>query len=291
MHHSKKTNVMNTRHLSGIIPSYVIAFRLLVLATLLSTVIFAVADVAVKKSRLCIQYEIKSYKSFAHRCKTFNGMTKGGCFMECVRHQDKSCPCEAFQFRSHDGVCELLRISSMCMAENEIPDVTFVSLSACQFIPPWQSIKPTDQSGAWRWVADPPTKQGAIKSVSPLGGARYVARSFYKGLYLPGTYQFHFTARGPRNWWVRCDYNIQFLFFDDPSHYKWDIFYIGGHVPSTAIIGGYWPDGAPLYIVEVSVWSIKTKFPMYYNPETLRVYPGHREMHSEMGILVSTVTV
>ena len=170
---------MNTRQLPSIIASFEISCQFMVLIPLLSTIINIVAEEVMKKSRLCIEYEIDNYNSPALRCKTLYGMTKGACFIECARQQSRSCSCRAFQLHSRDGVCELLN-NPNCMTENETPDITFVGLSTCRFIPPWQPTTAPNQSLHWRWVTDPPTMEGTISLQSPLGGVRYVTRGLHK---------------------------------------------------------------------------------------------------------------
>ena len=289
MKYSKETSVRNTRQSKCIIGNYVKTCPLLVLVSLLSIVIFGATEDVVTKSRLCIQYEINNFNSSARRCKTLNGMTKADCFMECVRHQNKSCPCRAFQLHSHNGLCELLH-NLVCMTENETPGITFVGLSKCQLIPSWQSFASANQSGIWRWVRDPPTMEGTISFESPLGGVRYVTRSFHKGLYIPGWYKFFFASWGPSNSMFYCTYNIQFLIFEDPSHYRWEIFHVGDPIPSAAIIGGYWRNGSPLYMVKVILGPYDAIYPLFYNTEALRVYPIVDDMEPEMGILVGNIT-
>ena len=271
--------------------NFVITCLYMVLVSLLSTIINVVADDLMKKSRLCIEYEIDNYNSPALRCKTLYGMTKGECFMECARQQSRSCPCIAFQLHSRDGVCELLN-NPNCMTENETPGVTFVGLSTCRFIPPWQPTTSPNQSLHWRWVTDPPTMEGTISFQSLLGGVRYVTRGLHKGLYLPGHCRSGlFRTWGPSDEVIKCWSNIQFLIFEDPSFYRWEIFRKGDPMPSTAIIGGYWRDGSPLYIVKVTAGPHNAIHPLYYNADTLQVYPIYDDMNSEMGILVENVPV
>ena len=263
----------------------------MVLISLLSTFIYVIAEDAMKKSRLCIEYEISNYNSPAPWCKTIGGMTKGDCFIECTRQQSRSCPCTAFQLHSRDGLCELLK-NPNCMTENETPGITFVGLSTCQFIPPWQAIAAPNQSLHWRWVTDPPTMEATISFRSPLGGVRYVTRGLNKGLYLPGWGRpglFH--AWGPSDENIKCRSNIQFLILKDPSFYRWEIFYKGDPIPSTAIIGGYWRDGSPLYIVKVTHGPHDAIYPLYYNAKALQAYPIYHDMHSDMEILVNNFTV
>ena len=71
-----------------------------------------------------------------------------------------------------------------CMVESKTPGVTFVGVSKCKSIPPWQSTEPAN--GKWRWVTDPSTWKDSLRLSSPGGGVRHIA--FHKGLILAGSF-------------------------------------------------------------------------------------------------------
>ena len=253
---------------------------------MLYVVLCSVAQGFFNKTRLCVQHEINDYNSSASPLQTINGTSRGRCFMECVRHQYTNSSCSAFQFQPKYGFCELLP-EVTCMAENVTPGTTFVGLSECRYSAPWQPAVPED--GNWQWVTDPPTMDGTITERSPLGGWRYVTRVLHQGLYLPGSTKVsRFHSAGPHRVEFTCESNIQYLIFDDPSHYNWEAFNVGDPIPYMAIIGGYWPEYTPLYILKVTTAQFNAIYFVYYNEQTLELFPQLDEI-IQMTILVSTV--
>ena len=250
---------------------------------ILRAVLFSDANGIIRKARLCIQYEIKDYNSSLARLKTLNGTSRGGCFMKCVRHLE----CRAFQFHPNDGLCELLP-EVACMAENKTAGINLVGLSECHFLPLWKPVLPTN--GNWQWVTDPPTLDKTIELKSRRGARRKVGRVLYQGLYLPGYERnSRFNSAGPDGVRFFCKSEIQYLIFEDPSHYSWQSFHVGDPVPHSAIIGGYWPQDTPLYILKVFRGPNDSVYAFYYNAKSKAVYPEFVDMHPEMAILVSTV--
>ena len=257
--------------------------RLFVL--MLHFVLYSVTHGIFNKTRLCVQHEINDYNSSASPLQTINRTSRGRCFMECVRHQYTNSSCRAFQFQSKYGFCELLP-DVTCMAENVTPGISFIGLSECRFAAPRQQAVPED--GNWQWVTDPPTMDGTITERSPSGGWRYVTRVLHQGLYLPGsTKGGRFQSAGPSRAPFSCNSNIQYLTFEDPSHFKWEPFNAGDAIPSTAIMGGYWPGYTPLYILRVIAPPRNAIYFVYYNEETLEVLPKTDGI-IEMAILVNT---
>ena len=234
------------------------------------------------KKRLCIQYEIDDYKSSKIPLKKLSAVTQSVCFMECVRHQKGSSPCRAFHFSLADSICELLpKGINECMADKTTPGITYVHLSDCEFVAPWRGIKHT--SGALQWI----TKRGqALALRSPGGGRRYVMRILNKGLWLLGyAYRRGIAfANGFDGARIACRSNIQYINSSKPVKYRWVSFSRGDPVPPGAIVGGYWPNGTPLYIIYVDASAL---FPGYYNAESLQVQPISKYKPGSLNILVS----
>ena len=240
------------------------------------------------KTRLCLQYEISNYNSSAIRLKVLKRTSRVGCFIACVRHQHAQSSCRAFQFHRKQGLCELLpEVDLTCMAEDVAQGITFVGLSECRFSPTLQSAIP--ENGTWRWVTDPPTKNGTVSKKSPAGAVRYVTRVLHQGLYLPGfTHRKRFHSAGLDRVPFTCKFNIQYLTFEDPSQYNWEPFQVGDPIPSMAIIGGYWSEYTPLYILKVTIAPSNAIFFAYYNEQTFELLPRMDEI-IQMTVLVSAV--
>ena len=248
-----------------------------------STSLASIAGGVIMKARLCTEYEINDYNSLAPRCDTFNAESKIACYMECVRHP--LCFCKAFQFHSPDGFCEIFE-NDNCMSENKTPNITFVGVSQCKSNSPWLTTKPAN--GNWRWVTNPRKLRGAITLLSPDGNERIVGRVFHKGLFLPGfEIDSRLTTVGPLGNVIYCISNIQVLIFDSPAHFRWKNFYVGDPIPSRAIVGGYWIDGAPLYIVKTTQQPTDTIRAEIYNAKFRLVYPKRANRRPQMGILIA----
>ena len=251
-------------------------------------VLFYVVHGIFDKTRLCLQYEINNYNSSAVRLKVLQRTSRVGCFIACVRHQHTHPWCRAFQFHRKQGLCELLpEVDLTCMAEDVAQGITFVGLSGCHFSPPLQSAIP--ENGTWRWVTDPPTTDGTVYERSPRGAVRYVTRVLHKGFYLPGrTDRKGFHSAGPDRVAFTCKFNIQYLTFEDPSQYNWEPFEVGDPITSMAIIGGYWPEYTPLYVLKVTTAPSNAIFFAYYNEHTFELLPRMDEI-IQMTILVRAV--
>ena len=225
---------------------------------LLYTVLFSVANGVIKKSRLCIQYEIKDYKSSLARLKTLNGTSRGSCFMECVRQHFG---CRAFQFHPKDGLCELLP-EVKCMEEGTTAGTNLAGLSECKFLPFWLLTLPPN--GNWRWVTDPPTLNKIIELVSRKGDAVEWIVHCTKDCICQDTSSIHASfQQDPMvpNSFANPKYSTWY--------YNWQPFRVGDAVPVSAIIGGYRLEGTPLYILKVLTGRVDTVYTLYYNARTL----------------------
>ena len=225
-----------------------------------------------KKTRLCVQYEIDDYNSTMIPLKQISGVTRNACFIECVRYQQGISPCRAFHFQHSEGICELLSEDNNCMPDTNSPGTTYVHLSVCQSVAPWRRRNPSP--GSWQWVTKPVSMSSTIKMTSPLGAVRYVVRVLHKGMWLPGWGE-HSRANvaGPDGVTFTCRPNIQYITFSDPAHRRWDSFVVGVPVPSAAIVAGYWPNGAPLYILRLARGRYSSVYAAYYDAESFEIMP------------------
>ena len=48
---------------------------------------------------------------------------------------------------------------------------------------------------------------------------------------------------------IKCREGFHVLTYAQPADYQWIKFSIGDDIPSSAVVGGYWRDGTPLYII------------------------------------------
>ena len=243
--------------------------------------LFVLGDV--NKKRLCIQYEMDDYNSSMIPLKKLSAVTRSACFVECVRHQQGSSPCQAFHFRQAEGICELLTKDISCMAANVTPGTTYVHLSGCESVAPWRHINPG--SDPLQWVTN---RVGALSLRSQLGGYRFVVRVLHKGLWLPGygvSRRAHIARPDGRG--ITCHSNIQYINSSEPVPYRWVRFFVGDSVPAGAIVAGYWPNGTPLYIVYRATINAGTLISGYYNAESRQIRPNMNFRPGSLRILVS----
>ena len=174
------------------------------------------------------------------------------------------------------------------MPDTTSPGTTYVHLSDCQSVAPWRRRNPSP--GSWQWVTNPDSMSNTIKVTSPLGAVRYVVRVLHKGMWLPGWEQYSkANVAGPDGVTFTCRSNIQFITFSDAAHYHWDSFFVGGTVPSMAIVAGYWPNDAPLYIIRLATDPNSAVFAAYYDAESFEIMPRFNDIQpSSIKILVST---
>ena len=205
---------------------------------------------ALKKRRLCVDVEVENYRSNAPVLGIYSMLIKQMCFLRCMR--DASC--EAFHFRYQGGVCDLLPKPDSCLGQNITNGTLYVELNTCGLYPPRKAFLPP--SDTWRWVSDVTDLTDTVALVS--SGTRYVSRVFERGVYLPGWWlgdQYGFRALRPYNEVTSCgsdDKPGELLIFHD-GRYLWSPFTAGNPVPINAVMGGYWMDLSPLYIVKITV--------------------------------------
>ena len=205
------------------------------------------ADTVVKR-RLCVDAVVDNYHSEAPVLDTYFMITQNRCFMLCMRLKE----CQAHQFRHDDGLCELLPTTEYCLPQNVTYGMTCIELNTCGQYPPRQAFLP--RTDGWHWVSTTSDLSDAL-TVGEFGVVRYVSRVFERGLYLPGWWRadsFGFRTVRPYHVSVVCsssDKPGEFLNFP-AGGYQWSSFTIGDTVPLDAVMGGYWMDLSPLYIVK-----------------------------------------
>ena len=130
--------------------------------------------------------------------------------------------------------------------------MTYIELNICGQYPPRRAFLPPTYN--WRWVSTGSNLSDAL-TMKRWGVVRYVSRVFERGIYLPGWWkpdQIGFRAIRPYRDSVLCggdDKPGEFLILPTGG-YQWSSFSVGDTVPSDAVMGGYWMDLSPLYIVK-----------------------------------------
>ena len=221
---------------------------------------------SVYKRQTCLQFEMDDHTSTQTVIRRQYYCSKVECMTSCTRHHS----CNAFHFHSTDCTCELLETSELCMPHNVKNGTTLVRLSGCNKTPPWKAFTPTQRKLKWM----EPHDVGSQRSIITVYMARrQVARVLHEGTYVTG---FVFISRGEflavtmDGKLVTCDEAFQVLTYVRPDDYMWINFAPGDEVPTSAVVGGYWRDGTPLYVINVHngiVWK-----PGFYNADTERIY-------------------
>ena len=133
-----------------------------------------------------------------------------------------------------------------------------LKLNTCgQYLPRSACRPPTEN---WRWVSSGSNLSDAV-TILHWGVVGYVSRVFDRGIYLPGWWKpdnFGFRAIRPYRRSVGCGGNDkpgEFLILPTGG-YQWSSFSAGDKLPSDAIVGGYWMDPSPLYIVKKTIGGV-----------------------------------
>ena len=234
-------------------------------ACLISTLGFIVAlnYGAIMKNKMCVLYEFKNYVSNgATVIESTDGKTKSQCMSSCV-HYDT---CTTFHFQTSGGKCELLESSEGCMSYDFTIDSIFVQLTKCNGVPPWKVVSPVLQKLQWK----NPRDVGDRKVLRPYKG-RYVARTFYRGIYLPGYVKdnnmLYVVDMNHKR--IACSLFVEILTCVNSSDYTWLEYEPGESIPSSAGVGGFGQGGTPLYVVTVKLFDWK---PGYYSDDTKQLY-------------------
>ena len=236
--------------------------------------------IVIKKRRLCVDVEVDNYRSDDRILSTHTIPTKHMCMVRCMRDAN----CHAFHFLYQDSLCELLPFPSRCRAQNTSDGTLYIELNICGVYPPRKAfLLPV---GTWQWVSNVTDLTDAVPMVS-VDRTRYVSRMFERGVYLPG-------------WWTgdRCGFRAvrpysnsrccmerpgELLVFPGGG-FRWLPFTAGNPVPPNALMGGYWMDVSPLYVIKitagiymcagyysVSVGQAFVDCNGYYNPVTMDI--------------------
>ena len=221
---------------------------------------------SVYKRKMCLQFEMEDHTSTATVIGRQYRCSKVECMTSCARHRS----CNTFHFRSTDCSCELLETSVMCMSYSVTSGTTLVRLSGCNKTPPWKVITPTQRKLQWM----KPRAVGSQRSiVATSTNIRQVAPVLHEGSYVPG---FALVSRGRfltltmNGKLVICEEAFQVLTYVRPDDFSWINFAPGDAVPASAVVGGYWRDGTPLYVINVQ--NDVTWKPGFYNAATESIY-------------------
>ena len=221
---------------------------------------------AIYKRQACLQFEMEDHTSATTVIGRLYCCSKLECMTSCARHRS----CNTFHFRSIDCTCELLETSEMCMSHNVTNGTTMVRLSGCNKTPPWKAITPAQRKLQWM----KPHDVGPQRSILTTSTAScQIARVLHEGTYVPGfvwVSNGKFIAKTMDGKVVNCYESFHVLTFVRQDDYSWINFVPGDEVPASAVVGGYWRDGTPLYVINVRnniVWK-----PGFYSAVTGRIY-------------------
>ena len=221
------------------------------------------------KTKACVEFQLINYSVNVPLLGQRHGITRKECITSCIRSKVS---CGAINFCSIDGACEFLPYQT-CMSLQETVETdgtNVVQLGQCDGVPPGIGLL-TPPEHRLRWL---PFSEKGSRDVIDLGSGRSVARIIYKGMYLPGFTNRHgaFKAFDMKRNFINCGNGVQYLTYTTASDYTWVSFTTSNPVPVTAVIGGYWPDGSPLYVVKVVLGGGGAMKSGYYNPTTQQAY-------------------
>ena len=238
--------------------------KLIVMCALLGYAFGKTSD-SVYKRKMCIRYEMKDHISTSAVLNRRYYSSKMQCMASCAHHFS----CNTYHFRSIDGTCELLKVSEKCLSWNISKDTTLTRLDECEKTTPWKVISPAE--GKLQWVEPHGVGSRLIITVSKREKGRQVARALHEGTYLPGfVIGNRFFAATMDGKIIQCSESFQVLTHARPGAYVWVSFIVGDKVLQSAVVGGYWRDETPLYIIYLQTdldWK-----PGFYNAVTERIY-------------------
>ena len=151
----------------------------------------------------CVQYEMEDHSSTAAAIGRQYSVSKSQCMMSCVRNRS----CNTFNFRSIDGLCDLLETSDMCMSHTVTNGTTLVRLSGCEAtpIPPWMVMVPTQRKLQWMEPSAVGSQRVILRTPA---GTRKVARVLHEGVYLSGQHRIFKGKRMAVIWYARKQYSF-----------------------------------------------------------------------------------
>ena len=201
------------------------------------------------KRRLCVDYEIPSYRASGHLDIT-TGQSRGKCISSCVRHD----VCLAVNYNPSGGMCELLPEAPICMPTNISPEFSYIHLTNCGGHNPWRTEGAS--SGSWQWISTNNPVSISASLVPMLSDTtRFVARVLHDGVYTPGWWKDDASmtriARPTGNGQNCPTSKTTFLSFSRP--YRWEPFTVGDSLPRGAVVGGIWSQAIPLFVMKVQV--------------------------------------
>ena len=217
----------------------------------------------------CVQFEMEDHSSTAAAIGRQYDVSKSQCLVSCARNRS----CNAFNFRHIHGLCELLKISVICMSHKVTYGTTLVRLSKCEAKPkpPWKVIIPTQRKLQWMEPHVIGWQRVILTTPDP---DRSIARVLHKGTYLSG-YVINDDFRGrQKDNNFKCNEAFQLLTYAQSSDYLWSNFTPGDYVPPSAVIGGYSRDKIPLYVISVKLDEWKSG---YYNIDTKETYVKYKK--------------
>ena len=220
----------------------------------------------VYKRKMCLQFEMEDHTSTATVIGRKYCCSKVECMTSCARHRS----CNTFHFRSTDCSCELLETSVMCMSNSITRGTTLVRLSGCNKTPPWKVITPTQRKFQWMKPRDVGSQRSIVATSTNI---RQVARVLHEGSYVPGFVLVslgRFLTLTMNGKVVICEEAFEVLTYVRPDDFSWTNFAPGDAVPASAVVGGYWRDGTPLYVINVR--NDVTWKPGFYHAATESIY-------------------
>ena len=187
-------------------------------------------DSAVEKDRRCVDYEILNYGRHDLMLQQNVSLSRDHCMFKCARQPS----CAAINVRINGTGCELLQASSTCQVTNHVQGWVLISLSVCDGVPPWLTIRPADSG--WQWItADAPSMRGAwyIRLTGLLIFLSAVcftaASTFLAGgemMQKDSALSTHLLTQ-----WSNCVSNGQFISFTGSTNYTWTNYTAGNEVP------------------------------------------------------------
>ena len=200
------------------------------------------------KRRLCVDFEMDHKRARYDVMSAQLCLSRSQCMMKCVA----DARCIAFNFRSGDGLCELLPGLPKCYEPDDHDDFIFTHLKLPDFNPLMaKQSKPPDTRDL-QWV---PCNSTTVPSSSNIEVANdgYVGLGFYKGMYLPAYWkaskaQIRFLS--PSNKSVRCAHGY-LLSVQNPKQFEWVSSQTGSPIPIGSVSAGSHVDATPLYVVRI----------------------------------------
>ena len=223
---------------------------------------------ATTKRHLCVHFEMEHKRVQDNVMSVCLVQSKGQCMIKCAA----DARCTAFNFRSADGLCELLPDLLKCYEPDDNEDFLFTQLKLPDFKPPMtKQSKPLD-TGDLQWVFINSTTVPSSSNIKVTESYRgYIALGFNKGMYIPAYWPLEKVRMfyPPGDSKVRCHHGY-LLSVKNPELYRWVPFHAGSPLPIGSVSAGQHVDGTSLYIARVICGSGKRSG--FYSPSFGRAY-------------------